>query len=74
MDEFEALAKMLMKDVRREMSDNYYFRHGLDKSNEVVNKVTVKLAKALEEQYDLGREEGQRALVKRALERFGGHK
>lgn len=75
MNDFEALAKILMKPIIREMSDNHYFRHGLERSNEVAGEVTVKLAKALEDEFELGWKAGQQALAQKLQQkRVGGHK
>lgn len=75
MDEFEALAKTLMKPIIREMSDNHYFRHGLERGNKVAGEVTVKLAKALEDEFELGWEAGRQALIQELQQKsVGGHK
>lgn len=75
MNDFEALAKILMKPIIREMSDNYYFRHGLEQGNKVAGEVTVKLAKALEDEFELGWKAGQQALAQELQKKLvGGHK
>lgn len=74
MNDFEALAKILMKPIIREMSDNHYFRHGLERSNKVAGEVTVKLAKALEDEFELGWKAGRQALVQELQKGLGGHK
>ena len=75
MNDFEALAKILMKPIIREMSDNRYFRHGLEQGNKVAGDVTVKLAKALEDEFELGWKAGQQALAQELQKKLvGGHK
>ncbi len=74
MNDFEALATMLMKPIIREMSDNHYFRHGLEQGNKIAGETTVELAKALEEQYNLGRKEGRRDLAQELQKGIGGRK
>lgn len=75
MNDFEALAKILMKPIIREMSDNHYFRHGLEQGNKVASEATVKLAKALEDEFELGWKAGRKALVQELQQKgIGGHK
>lgn len=75
MNDFEALAKILMKPIIREMSDNHYFRHGLEQGNKVAGEVTVKLAEALEKEFNLGWDAGQQALAQELQKKLvGGHK
>lgn len=76
MNDFEALAKILMKPIIREMSDNHYFRHGLEQGNKVASEATVKLAKALEDEFELGWKAGQQDLAQEIhkLKGLGGHK
>lgn len=75
MNDFEALAKILMKPIIREMSDNHYFRHGLEQGNKVAGKATIKLAKALEDEFELGWKAGRQALIQELQQKMvGGHK
>lgn len=75
MNDFEASAKTLMKPIIREMSDNHYFRQGLERGNKVAGEATVKLAKALEDEFELGWYAGRQALIKELQQKtVGGHK
>lgn len=75
MNDFEALAKILMKPIIREMSDNHYFRHGLEQGNKVAGKATIKLAKALEDEFELGWKAGRQALIQELQQKMvGDHK
>ncbi len=74
MNDFEALAKILMKPIIREMSDNHYFRHGLEQGNKVAGEATVKLAEALEKEFNLGWDAGRQALAQELQKGLGGHK
>ncbi|MCR1901633.1 hypothetical protein [Ligilactobacillus apodemi] len=74
MTDFEALAKVLMRKIRRELHDSYYFRKELSLSDKTLDEVTTKLAEALEDEFELGRKAGEQATLNKLLKGLGGRK
>ena len=63
-----------MRKIRKELHDSYYFRKELSLSDKELDEVTIKLAEALEDEFESGRKVGEQATLNKLLKGLGGHK